>query len=120
MKGQQPMSDTFSCPRRAETGFAGEDSFRADGTCSYCGSMSPDKLFEAIEAGAEIGPTDKNYKVYVESDEGHGKAYFQHLGEDEKRRFIDLLNANKIRIGYPHHFYVRPFFIAPPTAQPAA
>ena len=34
-------------------------------SCSYCGSLSPAELFAAIEAGHELGPTDKNYKVYV-------------------------------------------------------
>lgn len=104
------MSDTFVCPRQAETGWEGETTWHADGTCSYCGSLSPAKFFEAIEAGAEIGPTDKNYKVYVKGD-SHAKFYFQHLSEDDKRHFIDLMNANKVLIGYPHHFYVRPFFI---------
>lgn len=33
--------------------------------CSYCGSMHPEDLFAAISDGAELGPTDKNYKVYV-------------------------------------------------------
>ena len=34
-------------------------------TCSYCGSLRPDVFFAAVEAGAEIVPTDKSYKVYV-------------------------------------------------------
>lgn len=38
------------------------------------------------------------------------KFYFQHLSDDEKKRFIELLNAQKINIGYPGHFYVLPFF----------
>ena len=57
------------CPRREETPFnrtdPNEDRWQSDGTCNYCGSMNPDDFFKAIEAGAEIGPTDKNYKVYV-------------------------------------------------------
>ena len=36
-----------------------EDKWRGDGTCSYCGSISPEQLFKAIADGAEIGPTDK-------------------------------------------------------------
>ena len=27
------------------------------------------------------------------------------------RRFLDLFNANKIKVGYPGHFYVLPFFM---------
>lgn len=37
-----------------------------DHTCSYCGSLSPEALFEAIDKGYELGPTDKSYKLYVE------------------------------------------------------
>lgn len=36
------------------------------GRCSYCGSIEPNFFMGVIEQGAEIGPTDKNYKVYVE------------------------------------------------------
>ena len=55
----------------------------------YCGSLSPDQLFQAIEDGC-IGPTDKNYKVFEGggSDAGAGKFYFQHLSETEQRKFI--------------------------------
>jgi len=135
-----------------------------DGTCSYCGSISPDALFAAIAAGCELGPTDKDYKVYVDlvepnpdelrvtsaitfdvSDERRqkegwlppdqelltrdgwggdykwmqlskrgpkkfGKFHFQHLSIDERKRFIDLLNAKAIKVGYPGHFYRLPFF----------
>lgn len=42
--------------------------WRDDATCSYCGSLMPAKLFEAIEKGAPIAATDKNYKLYVEID----------------------------------------------------
>jgi hypothetical protein len=43
-----------------------ESRWRDDGTCSYCGSLSPEQFFAAIDAGCELGPTDKNYKVYVD------------------------------------------------------
>lgn len=121
-----------------------------DGTCSYCGSISPEQLFAAIAAGAELGPTDKNYKVYVRLGERaqshiatlregaqaarveyakecrdalavlermpvHPKFYFQHLSDDEQQRFVDLLNAKQLNIGYPGHFYRLPFFAVPKT-----
>lgn len=63
----------FLCPRRAESGMAiartGRDWWeRRDGhlSCSYCGSLSPDEFFAAVEAGAEVTPTDKNYKAYID------------------------------------------------------
>lgn len=33
--------------------------------CSFCGSLPPDDFMAAVKAGAEIGPTDKSYKLYV-------------------------------------------------------
>ena len=113
----------MKCPRRVEDGtdrpdspftWANkEDKWRSDGTCSYCGSISPRMLFEAIADGKEIGPTDKNYKVYVKglNVRGAGKFYFQHFDEDNKNEFIRLLNEDKINIGFPGRFYVLPFFI---------
>ena len=58
------------CPRKAEATLSSQINHEShwrdlDGSCSYCGSISPDQFFAAIEAGAELGPTDKNYKVYV-------------------------------------------------------
>lgn len=94
----------------------------------------------------EVGPTDKSYKVYVKNVGGaqfkqtyrdcpsdapkHGpddcthwvtrevgdtKFYFQHLSP-EQQRFIELYNERRMRIGYPGHFYVTPFFCAPGPA----
>lgn len=78
--------------------------------CSFCGSMHPDDLFAAIERGEELVPTDKSYKVYVGKTE-HRKFYFQHLSDDERSRFVQVLNERRINIGYPGHFYVLPFFV---------
>lgn len=66
----------FTCGRQGEgpQGFGGPKAFwERDGTCSYCGSLRPELFFEAVEAGAEVGPTDKNYKAYIDTpnpDEG--------------------------------------------------
>lgn len=153
------------CPRKAEASMASqlahESHWREDGTCSYCGSISADAFFVAITAGCEIGPTDKDYKVYVDLVEPNpdeltvkgtsnakdrpgpnwvpadaaalekagfsskyttwmlyeprgpkkfGKFYFQHFTVDERKRFVDLLNAKAIKIGHPGHFYRLPFF----------
>jgi hypothetical protein len=43
----------------------------------------------------------------------HGKFYFQHLDDDQRWRFIDLYNSKQMQLGYPGHFYVRPYFCAP-------
>jgi hypothetical protein len=169
----------FVCPRRSEDeaivrvspeGLNWWDERDGHKACSYCGSLSPAEFFAAVEAGAEVSPTDKNYKAYValpnplagqtveyggESGpafDRDGKAtrpdltieekaigrfsrplmgvagptvtakfYFQHLSEDEKKRFIELLNAKKMKLAFPGHFYRLPFFCARVDApKPAA
>lgn len=107
--------NTHNCPRRSETfgllrpAHNGvNDHWRADGTCSYCGSLSPERFLELAESGVELGPTDKNYKVYVGTNE---KFYFKHLSEEQMLKFIDLSNSRKLKLGYPGRFYVLPFFM---------
>ena len=167
---------TDYCPRAIENGGGPDSPHRppyngamtwearhGQRACSYCGSMHPDDFFAAAEAGAQLGPTDKNYKVYVDVaeprvgqpgvfasanyDAGAGwvavtaenvatlpqeptrprigdwvrvspfsatrreKFYFQHLSDEQQQRFIDLLNARKLNIGIPGHFYQPPFFV---------
>lgn len=105
----------MKCPRRTEVPSqfhtTTEDTWRDDGTCSYCGSMSKEDFFKAIEDGNELTPTDKNYKIYVNHTK---KFYFQHLIEPEdQNRFIALVNGfndRKIKFSYPGHLYVLPFF----------
>lgn len=100
-----------TCPRRLELSFGkleeNIDSWREDGTCTYCGSLNPAEFFKAIISGIEIGPTDKNYKCYVA---GGKKFYFQHLTKPQQEEFIRLLNAKQINIGYPSYFYALPYF----------
>lgn len=60
--------------------------WEADDTCSYCGSLSPDRFMREVEAGTcRLGTTDKNYKVYV------------YLAEDQpdKLRCIGSSNAKE-------------------------
>lgn len=101
--------------------------------CSFCGSMKPEHFLAQLRAGAEIEPTDKEYKAYVHFDTGafpvtvteqreggslthisggvrHLKFYYQHLSKAQRQEFIDLYNSGAMKIAYPGHFYVRPFF----------
>lgn len=67
-----------------------------------------------LEAGeVTLGPTDKSYKAYLTYDQAdrHGKVYFQHFSEAQMIRFVELYNAKTLKIGYPNHFYVLPFFM---------
>lgn len=124
------MSDNFTCPRAVEDGatspvfrFGTEHEWGPDGTCSYCGSLSEARFFECVEEGMEVTPTDKSYKAYVRGAGGSptGKFYFQHLSEDGRNRFVELVNSKKMRLAYPGHFYVMPFFCrrAEPARQPS-
>lgn len=62
----------FHCPRgpapggRFQPGFDGTAYWQADRTCSYCGSLHPQDFLDAAAAGAEITPTDKSYKAYID------------------------------------------------------
>lgn len=38
------------------------------------------------------------------------KFYFQHLSKEQMVRFVELLNEKKMKVGYPGHFYVTPYF----------
>lgn len=61
--------------------------------CSYCGSMNPEDLIDALANGiAELQGTDKGYKAYVEFTDGrqigkHHKFYFQHFSLEQWDRF---------------------------------
>lgn len=104
------------CPREEEGGrldLERETAWRDDKTCNFCGSLDPEEFFRRVEAGHTVIPTDKNYKAYVrESNDGQqSKVYFQHFDSLQQAKFVDLFNAKKITIGYPHHFYVLPFFM---------
>lgn len=111
----------MKCPRRPEdpngvfTISGTEDEWREDNTCSFCGSLSSEEFFRRVEAGESIGPTDKNYKAYVGPD--HSKFYFMHLSEDEMKRFVELVNDKKMKIGIPGHFYVMPYFVTKRTVE---
>lgn len=103
----------FACPRRVDEWGPWDheavvDTWREDRTCSFCGSLEPSDFLEAARGGAELTPTDKNYKVYVGE---RRKFYFQHLDAAGRVEFVELLNSQKLNLRYPGHFYVLPFFV---------
>lgn len=81
-------------------------------SCSFCGSLKPETLLEWIEERiCEIGPTDKDYKIYVTTlIKTETKFYFQHFTTEQQDKFIDLVNAKVVKFGYPGYFYVLPYF----------
>lgn len=119
------------CPRRAEVPdtsrlheqFPGPDRYEPGHGlvsqtlgCTWCGSMPPDDFMAAVRAGAEISPTDKNYKAYIRLSGGEAKFYFQHLDEEQRMEFFEVYRDGALTIGYPGHFTRLPFFIG--TAPP--
>jgi hypothetical protein len=78
--------------------------------CSFCSSLRPSKLFELLEKGVGLEPTDRNYKVYLDSPD-RARVYFHHFSEDDKKKFTQLMLEKKIKIGYPGYFYTLPFFM---------
>ena len=75
------MTEAQACPRRMAgypyaEGMAGPDEWRTDragligqgsvgASCSYCGSLHPDRFMELVREGWIVGPTDKSYKAYL-------------------------------------------------------
>ena len=57
------------------------------------------------------GPDDCTH--WVTRDHPQAKFYFQHLSEEQKNRFIELLNEKKMKIGVPGYFYRLPYFLQP-------
>ncbi len=41
------------------------------------------------------------------------KFYFQHLSQEQRERFVQLLNEKKLRLDMPGYFYRLPFFCRP-------
>lgn len=97
----------MKCPKRFINAADDADHWRHDGTCSYCGSLRPERFLELVDSGVQIEPTDKDHKVYI----GGKKFYFQHLNKDQMLAFIELWNEGTLNLAYPGYFYVLPFFI---------
>ena len=133
-------NETQTCPRRMVeygpfertehldtwlpgTSFANAPA-EADGvplrSCSFCGSIHPEDFLALAEKGYAVGPTDKNYKVYLGSPhtgQDIGKFYTVHLSPEQGDRFRALYESGAMRIGMPGYFYAR---IYVPTTTPAA
>ena len=82
--------------------------------CSFCGSLHPGTFLELVAKDWWVGPTTKNYKAYLdEPSPGRGRAkfYFQHLSPSQQMQFVSLYNRGTMKIGWPGHFSVVPFFM---------
>lgn len=57
------------------------------------------------------GPSDCTH--WATRPIGQVKFYFQHLSRDQRRRFVEMLNANMLHISEPGYFQPVPFFCIP-------
>jgi hypothetical protein len=81
-------------------------------TCVYCGSAHPDEFMTAVNSGAKLESTDKDYKVYLVQQRPWSmrKFYFAHLSMEQRAEFIQLLNGNAVSFSPNNRFTVLPFF----------
>lgn len=107
--------ERHTCPRRAENPWSHDENrdtyaprhglVSQPRGCTYCGSLPPDDFMEAVRRGAEVGPTDKSYKLYVTlstvGSTRDAKFYTPHLSPAQSREFYDLWRAGQVRWGYP-------------------
>lgn len=116
LAGQRPDPGEYADYCENALGNPGPDGWVSrDGElhCNYCGSLHPDRFMEMVKNGAEIGPTDKNYKVYLDS--ARTKFYTVHLSREQAQELKELLTVRpvdnsdkymtKARVGHPGYFY---------------
>ena len=84
--------------------------------------MASDGFARALrELGERDGKTPEQIQADLDTEwerQGSGwlhgnqtaKFYYQHLSDAQRGEFIELVNTGRMRIGYPGHLYVLPFF----------
>lgn len=60
-------------------------------SCSFCGSLDPDRFMELVREGWIVGPTDKSYKAYL------ARPLSEDERADRKARWLDGFTAEEIR-----------------------
>jgi hypothetical protein len=80
------------------------------------------KLDEGATADEATAAADEHWNKY-EAPERKGrtvaKFYYQHLSAEQRAEFIELHNADAMKLAYPGYFYVRPFFTRAPGTEAA-
>lgn len=88
--------------------------------------LETDRVAQAIRTnGADVDATDEQITASLEkhwteqqlpllrSGRQVAKFYYQHLSDEQRTEFIELINSGQMQIGYPGHLYVLPFFAQP-------
>lgn len=60
-------------------------------SCSFCGSLHPDRFMELVREGWIVGPTDKNYKAYL------SRPLTDEEKADRKARWLNGFTAEEIQ-----------------------
>ncbi len=91
------------------------------GKCSRCGRTAQELTFadhpelladaQAYGRGEQLDGSDQRHWTWTTREIEQTKFYFQHLSEEQMRRFIELLNGKKLKLDFPGHFYRLPYFI---------
>ena len=79
------------------------------------------KLDEGLtdeEAAAAANAHWSKYEAPEHKGRTVAKFYYQHLSQEQRTEFLELHNSGAMRLSYPGHFYVRPYFAQ--TADKAA
>lgn len=102
------------CPKRKKNPLLAnpvyESDLAKDGSCLFCGSISPSELFTLVLSGVSLIPTDNSYEVSI-NDGDRRKFFFEHFSNSDIDRFIELYNNRTIQLTHPGYFYVLPFFM---------
>lgn len=84
--------------------------WRANNTCSHCGGLRPSLALLAIQGGAKVTPTDKNYKMYLELPNPEvgklriiGSRNFESGRDDGFQKVTPELIAAHPHIDFRHH-----------------
>lgn len=74
-------------------------------------SLTPEEVLAYLEDGATLHPTDKDYKIYIDTDEGMKKAYFEGWSVLQQQQLIEMINRDEVNFSFPGYFYVLPYFM---------
>lgn len=75
------------------------------------GEMFKQHYRNCYDVGVKDCPGPAECEHWVVKETSRTKFYFQHFNQDQKRRFVELYNEKRMKLGYPGHFYVKPFFV---------
>lgn len=58
-----------------------------------------------------VDPMDQSKWIWTTREVSETEFYFEHLSVDQRKRFVELLNAKKLNLDYPGYLYRLPYFV---------